>query len=51
MAVPCKFRIRRPGPVSRVLTSPFRIIGAEDGIYEFHIDLFNRKFFSSVTMR
>lgn len=28
-----------------------RIVGAEDGIYEFHVDLFSRKLFPSLSMR
>lgn len=35
-----------------VLTKvPLRIIGAVDGIYEFHVDMFSRRVFPSMEMR
>lgn len=36
--------------VERTLT-PLRVIGAEDGLYEFQVDLFSRKLFPSISMR
>lgn len=51
MDVVCKLAPLMICLFGRVLTLSCSVVGAEDGIYEFHVDLFNRKLFPSITMR
>lgn len=44
--------VRRWNKIRRYeLTRCFRYIGAEDGIYEFHVNLHGRKVFPEITVR
>lgn len=52
MAVSCKYNFAHHSLLHADQQPPvFSIIGADDGIYEFHVNTFSRKMFPSITMR
>jgi len=51
MGACCKFKSRPRDVGTRIILTFLRYVGADDGIYEYHVNVAGRKKFPSIVLR